>query len=254
MDIMKNKFGQISGGRILDVGTGTGNFITVFTDFFKDYTEIIGIDSSEKAIRMAQEANKNDKIKFIRMDAAHMDFNDNSMDTVCISNTLHHIQDVNIVLKEMLRVLKPGGLFIVNEMFCDNQSEKQLSHVYVHHLFGEIDTLLGNYHAPTYKKQDIIDIVKKSGIKIQDTFEYNTHDEQAISPNPEEEKETLDLTFKSAENYAEKIKDKPQYADIKKRIEGLKAKLYDIGIYGATELMILGTRGTVTEIENLHTM
>jgi ubiquinone/menaquinone biosynthesis C-methylase UbiE len=242
MDIMESKFRGISGGKILDVGTGSGSFIPTFTDLFKDYTEIIGIDSSERAINAAKQAFKQDNIRFMQMDAAHMDFEDNSMDTVCISNTLHHLSNMNEVLKEMLRVLKPGGLFIINEMFCDNQSEKQLSHVYVHHLFGEIDTLLGNYHAKTFKKQEIINIANKIGINVEDTFEYSTHAEQEEHPNAEEEKETLDDVFSSMDMYVEKIKGKPEYEDIKNRIKELKGKLYSVGIYGATELVVLGRK------------
>lgn len=242
MDIMESKFRQISGGKILDVGTGSGSFIPTFTELFKDYTEIIGIDSSEKAINAAKQTFKQDNIRFIQMDAAHMDFEDNCMDTVSISNTLHHLSNMNEVLKEMLRVLKPGGLFIINEMFSDNQSEKQLSHVYVHHLFGEIDTLLGNYHAKTFKKQEIINIANKIGINVEDTFEYGTHAEQEEHPNAEEEKETLDDVFSSMDIYVEKIKGKPEYENIKSRIKELKGKLYSVGIYGATELVVLGRK------------
>lgn len=242
MDIMKSKLGQISGGKILDVGTGDGSFIPVFTETFKEYTEIIGIDNSEKAINTAEKTFKNDNIKFIKMDAEKMDFRDNSFDTVCISNTLHHLPNMNQVLKEMVRVLKPGGLFIIGEMFCDNQSEKQLSHVYIHHFCGEIDTLLGNYHAKTYKRQEIIDIAKKVGISIEDTFEYNTVEEQEADTNEEEEKEILDSCFNSMDKYVEKIKDLPQYNDMKIRISELRGKLYNVGFLGATELVVLGRK------------
>lgn len=242
MDVMKRKFGQISGGRILDVGTGSGSFISNFTELFKDYVEIIGIDSSEKAINAAKAAFKQDNIKFIQMDASKMDFEDNSMDTVCISNTLHHLSNMDDVLKEMLRVLKPGGLFIINEMFCDNQSEKQLSHVYIHHLFGDMDTILGNYHGKTFKRQEIINIAKGIGLNIEDIFEYNTSEEQEPEATKEEENEILKSCFESMDKYVEKLKDKPQYEDMKKRIKELKEKLYGVGFLGATELVILGRK------------
>lgn len=161
MDIRKSKLGHISGGKILDVGTGNGCFIETFTEMFKDYNEIIGIDSSDKGFKAAKETFNQDNIKFIQIDASKMDFANNSMDTVCISNTLHHLSNMENVLEEMLRVLKPGGIFIINEMFCDNQSKKQLAHVYIHHLFGKIDSLTGNYHANTFQRQEIIDAAKR---------------------------------------------------------------------------------------------
>jgi len=41
--------GHISGGRILDVATGSGGFIHFLLDGLKDYTDIIGIDIKERA-------------------------------------------------------------------------------------------------------------------------------------------------------------------------------------------------------------
>lgn len=242
MNIMKNKFSQISGGKILDVGTGDGSFIRTFTELFKDYIEVIGIDSSENAFNVAKERFMDDNVTFMKMDAANMTFEDNSMDTVCISNTLHHLSNMNDVLKEMLRVLKPGGLFIINEMFCDNQSNKQLSHVYIHHLFGEIDTLLGNYHSSTFERQALINIAENIGLKIEDTFEYNTAQEQEVKSTDKDEKETLDICFSSMDKRVESIKEMPEYNNIKDNISELKEKLYKVGILGATELVILGKK------------
>jgi ubiquinone/menaquinone biosynthesis C-methylase UbiE len=233
---------QLSGGRILDVGTGRGDFISTFTELFKDYTEIIGIDSSEKSIEIAQQNFKKENIKFIKMDAEKIAFEDNSMDTVCISNTLHHLPDFNKVLKEMFRVLKPGGLFIINEMFCDNQSEKQLSHVYLHHLSAEIDSVCGKYHANTFKKQEIIEIAKKTGIKIEASFEYETYEEQAAQTNDKDEREVLDRCFESLDKYVEQINTAPEYSQIRNRIAYLKEALYKVGFMGATELIIIGRK------------
>lgn len=242
MGALEDKFSQISGGKILDVGTGTGSFIPMFTDLFKDFSEIIGIDSSEKAIKMAQESFKQENIKFICMNASKLRFEDESMDTVCISNTLHHLPNYNEILKEMYRVLKPGGLFIINEMFSDNQFEKQLSHVYIHHLCGEIDTIVGNYHANTFKKQEIIDIAKQVGIKIEDILEYSTAEEQQAETNPDVEKEILDSCFKAMDKSIERIKETEQYKTIENKINSLRESLYKVGFMSATELVILSRK------------
>lgn len=242
MGILEDKFSKISGGRILDVGTGGGSFIPMFTDLFKEYTEIIGIDSNEKAIKMAQESFRQENIRFICMDAAKMSFEDGSMDTVCISNTLHHLPNYEEVLKEMYRVLKPGGLFIINEMFCDNQTKKQLSHVYIHHLCAEIDTIVGNYHGSTFKKQEIIYIAKQVGINVEDIFEYSTAEEQQAELNADEEREILDSCFDAMDKSLERIKGTKQYTSIKNRVNSLRQRLYEVGFMSATELVILGRK------------
>lgn len=243
MNILNMKLGELSGGRVLDVGTGSGSFVSMLMELLKDYKEVIGIDSSEKNILAAKNYFKQENVKFIKMDASNIEFEDNSMDTVCISNTLHHLPDMQVILKEMLRVLKPGGLFIINEMICDNQSEKQLSHVNVHHLCGEIDTLLGTYHAKTLKRQEIVDIIEEAGIEIHDVFEYGTNEEQEQEEqNIEEEKAALDSFFNYIDKRVEELNGKKEYQKLKDQTKELKEKLYKVGIYGATQLVVLGRK------------
>jgi hypothetical protein len=40
-------------------------------------------------------------------------------------------------------------------MFRDHQTKAQQTHVLLHHLDGEIDTVLGTYHAKTVQKQNL---------------------------------------------------------------------------------------------------
>lgn len=227
-------------GRVLDVGTGAGSFIPIIKDFFGGYGEIVGIDTSERGLQRAGECFNDEKIKFINMEGSHMSFEDGEFDTVCISNTLHHLEDISRVLVEMKRVLKPGGLLIINEMVSNDQSEKQMSHVHIHHLHGEIDTLLGICHRPTYTRDEILQIAEGEGLKLEVLVEYNTHDEQLVNENLEEEIKMLEASLESAEKKLESLKWHERYSILTKRIRELKESLYRIGIFGATELLILG--------------
>lgn len=115
MTTPKELLGTISAGKILDVATGGGQFINFLLETLKDYVEITGIDTSEKAGATFAEAFKDQpNIRYIKMDAQHMDFPDASFDTVCISNSLHHMPEIELVLLEMKCVLRPGGYFIVS--------------------------------------------------------------------------------------------------------------------------------------------
>jgi ubiquinone/menaquinone biosynthesis C-methylase UbiE len=242
MDILNERLKYYSAGKVLDIGTGRGNFIPVISECFNSFSEIIGIDTNDKALSAARESFNDERIKFVNMDAANMKFDDGSLDTVCISNTLHHIPDMHKVLNEMMRVLKPGGLFIVSEMFCDNQSEKQLSHVYVHHFNAKIDTLLGICHNKTFKRQEIIDIVDNLGLDIIDTFDYNTAAEQAVEDDSEEEKKFLDDLFESMEKRLEVVKEFNEYESLMAELNGIKSVVYKTGFWGATELMVIGRK------------
>lgn len=234
--------GNLSGGKILDVGTGVGNFVPVLQECFSSYNEITGIDSREAPLDKAREKYNKHNINFLLMDGANMEFEDASFDTVCISNTLHHLPQVEPVLKEMKRVLKPGGYFIINEMFCDNQTEKQMSHVDIHHFQCDIDTLLGICHNRTFKKQEIINGMEKLGLKIMGIYEYNTHQEQLKEANEEEEKKILDEIFPAMENKLEQIKGLKQYEEFRNRLGVLKSNLYAKGFFTATNLIVIGEK------------
>ncbi len=245
MDIIQESFGKLSGGKILDVGTGRGWFVRLLKENLKNYDEIIGIDIRENVLEIAREKFGAENIKFGNMDATKLEFADNSIDTVSISNTLHHlpVDLLEKILIEMKRVLKPKGHFIIQEMFCDNQSEKQQSHVLLHHLQGEMDTLLGICHRETYKRHEIIDVAKGLGLEVIDEFEYNTHEDHKEVGDLQKEKETLDNIFEALEvNVLHKLKGHEKYDYYKNRINELKETLYDIGFFTATELVVIAKK------------
>ncbi len=234
MKLFKERLGEISGGRVLDVGTRSGEFILKLKAGLKDYSEIIGIDFDEKTIKATKEKYESDNIHFLHMDAGRMEFETNSFDIVCISNTLHHLPDVEKILNEMKRVLKPGGLFIVNEMFCDCQEEDQLTHVYLHHIEGAIDRLLGTCHNETFKKQKIIDHVKQIGLDIIDAFEDKETDTNL--------RDKLANKVNTIDKKIEKVKDFPEYEDLGQRGEEIKQRFAEVGIARCTQMIVIGKK------------
>jgi len=55
---LEQTLSRISGGNILDVATGRGEFIGFLQHLLKDYNSITGIDSSEKSIKWSTEKNE----------------------------------------------------------------------------------------------------------------------------------------------------------------------------------------------------
>ncbi len=227
MQKLKGELVNISGGKVLDVCTGNGSFINLLMILLKDFSEIIGIDNIDSGF-----PNKKNLL-FIKMDANKLAFANETFDTVCISNSLHHLPDPNNVLAEMLRALKPNGTFIINEMFSDNQSEKQLTHVYLHHLSGDIDRTLGAFHNKTYKKQEIIDISKNLNLNHLRYFEYHY-------PQTEE------MTIIDLENMKEKILAKinksPDYIFFEKKFTEITNRFNSFGFENATQLFLIGKK------------
>lgn len=234
--MLKERLGSVSGGRILDVATGGGSFISYIVEGFRDYEEIIGIDSSDRAIEAANKTFVQDSIHFIQMDAENMEFEDESFDCVCISNSLHHFANTERVLIEMKRVLKPGGIFLINEMICDNQRETQMTHVFIHHWWGKIDTQRGIVHNETLKKADIVCTANTLGLRDIDMWEFADDDEHAM------DSENIEYMIGTIDRYLNIAKDFRDFKELKAAGDKLKERLKSLGITGATQLMVMGTK------------
>ena len=103
--LVKNK--QDGFTSILEIGAGTGKD-SLF--FHKNGLQVTTIDFSEEMVRLCKEKGLPD---VHCMDFRHLDFPDNRFDAVYALNCLLHIPKAEIdgVLLEIRRVLKPNGLF-----------------------------------------------------------------------------------------------------------------------------------------------
>lgn len=85
-------------------------------------SKIVGIDISEKGIAEARRR-FGDRAEFHVMDAHRLDFDDDSFDLVVGRAILHHL-DWEVAIKEIKRVLRPGGHAIFIEALGDNPGAK----------------------------------------------------------------------------------------------------------------------------------
>ena len=105
------------GGRILDVGVGTGLELPMFDA----RTQLTGVDLSEPMLRLAQRRVSAKALGNIRglivMDAAHLGFPDAHFDTVVAPYVLTVVPEPHTTLDELARVVKPGGeIILVNHI------------------------------------------------------------------------------------------------------------------------------------------
>ena len=108
------------GGRILEVGVGTG----LSFDDYDFRTEITGIDLSAPMLVKAREKMASGRYPFVRdvqlMDAHRMSFADATFDCVVAQFVITLVEDPEQVLSECHRVVKPGGrIILVNHLYSE---------------------------------------------------------------------------------------------------------------------------------------
>lgn len=94
---------------VLELGGGTGNMSIKLAPYCK---KIECTDLSPEMIKRAQDKTNSENIHFSVQDAQRLDFSDKSFDLVIGLNLLHVMTNIDNVLQEISRVLKPGGIFI----------------------------------------------------------------------------------------------------------------------------------------------
>lgn len=171
---------------MLDVATGKGGYITVLKQYLGKFTSITGIDSDRNVLKDINHKFPAPKFLFTQMNAEYLGFGSGIFDTVNISASLHHLENVSRVLMEMKRVLKSGGKFILTEMHRDGTSEAQFNAIRIHHWAAAVDSNLGLLHDRTFARQEILDFVDEmnlSNLIIRDfpNIKSEPRDEKAIS-------------------------------------------------------------------------
>jgi len=101
------------GDKILDVGVGTGRLLETYKDLDK-----YGMDISTTYLNITKEKGINCCISLVE----DMPYQDNYFDIITCTDVLEHVLDLNLAVKNILRVLKPGGKLIVRVPYREDIS------------------------------------------------------------------------------------------------------------------------------------
>ena len=109
------------GGRVLDVGVGTGLELPMFTRS----TRLVGVDLSEPMLKRAQDRVSKEGLTnvegLIKMDAMNLAFPDASFDCTVAPYVLTVVPDPQATLNELARVTRPGGeIVLVNHIGAES--------------------------------------------------------------------------------------------------------------------------------------
>lgn len=230
MEPLINYFIDIKVDSLLDVGTGKGGFIPVLLKTFPD-ARITGIDPNSESLETAKQHFP--KIDFYKMEAERLLFNDNSFDAASISMALHHFPKIKKALREVKRVVKPGGFILINEPISNNLTPAQEVQKMYHHFNSQIDRMLGTYHRKTFTSDAILHMLKAAELPVQFFFEHRTRTNFG-GFNGE-----LDLRIEKMKQMLEKIKNREEYDTLKPQIEEFRLKWLNKGCEPVTNLVLV---------------
>jgi ubiquinone/menaquinone biosynthesis C-methylase UbiE len=100
--------------RVLDVGCGTGQFAYQVRRIHP-VAEVVGLDLSAGMLARGRERCQEPlaRVRLVRGDSQRLPFRDDSFDVVTCAHSFHHYPDQARVVREMHRVLRPGGRLMI---------------------------------------------------------------------------------------------------------------------------------------------
>jgi len=105
-------------GRVLDVATGTADLALALAHELP-HAEVVGVDLSEGMLGVGRQkvtkSGLNGRVRLEQADAEHLPFADHSFDAVTVAFGVRNFEQLDQGLKELCRVLRPGGHLMVLE-------------------------------------------------------------------------------------------------------------------------------------------
>ena len=136
---------SIAPKKILDVATGTAD-VALLTEQLLKPNEIVGIDISDGMLGFGREKIKakglENTITLLNGDSENIRFNNDYFDAITVAFGVRNFQDLSKGLKEMHRVLKPGGKVVILEFSKPSSiGFKQLYQFYMNYITPSIGKL-----------------------------------------------------------------------------------------------------------------
>ena len=117
---------------ILDIATGTGDLAINLAE--TNASKIIGLDISSGMLEIGKDKIKkkhlDSKIEMVLGDSENMPFNDNTFDAITVAFGVRNFETLENGLKEIYRVLKPNGAFVILETSIPTKTPYKQGYVF----------------------------------------------------------------------------------------------------------------------------
>jgi len=140
-----------AGERALDVACGPG---IVTGALAGRGARAVGVDLT---MEMLAEARASRSGAFVRGDGARLPFRDRTFDIAVTRNALHHVAEPESMMREMIRVLRPGGRLVVEDMRAPDEAARRAYH-------EEIERLRDATHTRTLTEAELHALGARQGL------------------------------------------------------------------------------------------
>jgi ubiquinone/menaquinone biosynthesis C-methylase UbiE len=187
---------------LLDVATGGGHTANAFAPLVKKVT---AVDLTEEMLFAAEKfinGNGHQNVHYVKGDAENLPFPSESFDIVTCRIAPHHFPNVDMFIKEVQRVLKPNGQFLLDDNATPEDDE-------LDQFYNMIEKLRDYSHFRAWKKTEWLRMLELNGFEIKEwhhfekTFRFEPWCNRMNLP--ETDKESLSQFIFHA---SQKIKDK----------------------------------------------
>jgi len=110
---------HVTGSEILEVGSGRGGGANYIKRYLKP-ANITGLDIAHQAVKLANNNYATKGLHYVQGNAENLPFANENFDVVINVESCHAYGSVPVFLKEVKRVLRPGGYFLCTDMRSPN--------------------------------------------------------------------------------------------------------------------------------------
>ena len=107
---------------VLDLGCGTGRFTPLLGDLFGG--PVFGVEPSGRMRAIAQTENSHPAVTYLSGDAAKIPLDNGTCDVALLFLMFHHVPDKVAAANEIARVLRPGGLVLLQSSFAGQLEDR----------------------------------------------------------------------------------------------------------------------------------
>ena len=157
---LPTQFARIKEGDVvIDLGSGAGNDAFIARNETGETGKVIGIDFTPAMIERARQNNEVrgfNNVEFRQGDIEKMPVTANSADVIVSNCVLNLVPNKDAVIKEIYRVLKPGGHFSISDIVLEGELPKQIK---------EAAEMYSGCVAGAIQKQVYLELIEANGLK-----------------------------------------------------------------------------------------